>query len=341
MTKIAISAALAANAGAAFAQLAAIVEAPTLEYLAVESKIETATNFAEQLVQLKKMIEEARRQAAKLDSAKRGIEKTYQLQENIRKDAERAYDAVRELNVHNIAHVTEGYLGFSVNPADYMPKMQGLEGYTEFRRSLNYDPVMNIAPNTKYLDDWLMSLTLNPTDSNVKIAMTSPEYNYIEQLQKIQNLTSTYHGQVSRTKLERLATVTLPRHKNALTAYMNMADSVKSTADIIALNTQIQNMADQIERDNAEIDAITEELVKDAARAAMVQDAAVKKQRDLIAITTAITMGYSGNKGKISLRRLAKARHSSDEAQVQRAKELMGKIGTFLHLTCPPAMCIL
>ncbi|GHT74681.1 hypothetical protein FACS189456_6270 [Bacteroidia bacterium] len=331
MKKLSISIVLTCCSYYVFAQGAVVVtSAPTLEFMQYENKIETASNFAEELVQLKKMIEEARRQVAKMDSAKRGIEKTYQLQEDVRKETMNAYNAVKDMNINNIAHVTEGYLGFSINPKDHLPNMPGIEGYSDFRQSLDYDPAKHIQPNTRELDKFLSSLTLNYNDSTVKVAMNDPSYNYLTRLQEIQNLTSTYHGYVNHARLHRTASVTLQRHKAALNTFMAMADSTNSTADMIALNAQIQAMADKIDADNREIDAITEELMQGAVRAANIQDIAVRKQKDLVTITSAIATQYNVNRN-FSLRRLAKARKSAETAVMKKTKEALDKKSTAMH----------
>jgi hypothetical protein len=321
-----ISVALLPCAHKAGAQGAVVVtSAPTLEFMGYESKIESAQSFAEQLVHLKQMIEEARRQVAKMDSAKRGIEKTYQLQENIRKDVVSSYNAVRSMNIHNLAHITEGYLGFSINPKDHLPNMPGMEGYSDFRRSLEYDPADNIAPNTRQLDNFLSSLTLDYSDSLVQLAMNDPNYSYLLELQKIQNLTSAYHGYTTHTRLHRLATVTLPRHKAALETYKSMADSAKTSAEIIAANVQMQAAANQIDEDLREIDALTEELIGEAAYAAQVRDIARRRQGELIALVSGIATSYSVNRNQHSLRRMAAARKPRDSEALKKTREAIDR----------------
>jgi hypothetical protein len=315
--KLTISAALTACSVAASAQ--AVVSVPTLEYLTLESKIETASNWLEQLRGLQQTIQLAREQASKLDSAKRAMEKTYQLQDQVRKDAVSNYNAVKKMNEDNLLHIMENYLGFSINPSDYLPEMPGMEGYTEFKNSVNYDPNKNIDPSTRKIDKFLSSVAL----TSEKLSIDNPVQDYFKQLDQINNLAGAYgHFYFYRRKSEAelLSAITLPRQQSLLSYLLSLQDSVQSIPDLIALRLAIEEVEKKQAQSKEELAALEQELVDAAVRVANIQDIATRKQNDIITMYAATSCHYNLNKS-FSLRKLA-------ESSANKAKEkaLMQKI---------------
>ena len=280
-----------------------VVTNPTQDFILLESKIETASSWVQQLDGLRQTIEVARQQAAKLDSTKRAMEKTYQLQEDVRRDASNAYNAVKKMSWDNLAHVGQSYLGFSINPKDYLPDMPGLEGYSEFRQAVDYNPGRNIAGNTAAIDRFLSSVVL--TDSSAII--DNPTYSYFRRLDQINNLAGAYGSfYLYRTKAahdQRI--IEIARMQSLIDLYNSMRDSVKSVAEIIALNNAILVEYERINALREKAKAEAQELVDAAARVANIQDIVAEKTTDIVIITAAISTHYNLNKN-FSLRKLAK-----------------------------------
>ena len=284
-----------------------VVTNPTQDFILMESKIETASSWLQQLEGLQRTIEYARQQANKLDSTKRAMEKAYQLQEKVRKDADNAYNAVKNMSADNLAHITENYLGFSVNPKDYLPDMPGLEGYSEFRQALNYDPGRNIAGNTAAIDRFLSSLVL--TDSTA--AIDNPTYSYFQRLDQINNLAGAYGSfYLYRQKAahdQRL--IDIDKGQSMIDFFRSMLDSVNNPADMIAIWNAILAEEARINAEREKARAEAQELIDAAARVANIQHIVEEIQTDVAIITISILTHYNLNKG-FSLRQLAKESHN-------------------------------
>ncbi|MDR1226553.1 MAG: hypothetical protein LBK47_06605 [Prevotellaceae bacterium] len=303
-----------------------VVTNPTQDIILLESKIETASSWLQQLDGLMQTIQLARAQAAKLDSSKRAVEKAYQLQEEVRRDAVNKYNAVKNMSVDNLAHVTESYLGFSINPADYLPDMPGLEGYTEFQKAISYDARSNINDNTASIDRFLSGLVL--TDSSAII--DNPTYDYFRKLNQINNLAGAYGSfKLYREKaaLDRRLTIDIPKSQASIDFLKSLLDSVDNPADLIALWNAILAEEARLKAEREKALELAEEQLNAAARVTIIQDIAEEKQKDIVVMTAAIMTHYNLNKN-FSLRKLAaSAANKAKTAEVKRkAKEDMSKL---------------
>jgi hypothetical protein len=279
-----------------------VVTNPTQDFILVESKIETASNWMQQINGLTQTIDLARKHANKLDSTKRAVEKAYQLQDDVRKDATNAYNAVKDLSVDNLAHITENYLGFSINPEDYLPNMPGLDGYSEFRKSLDYDAGQNIASNTAAIDRFLSSVVLTETTASID----NPTYDYFRRLDQINNLAGAYGSfYLYRKKSDydqRL--IDMAKSESMLEFFRSSLEEVKNPADLVAIwNALLAEEARvKAEREKAKQEA--QDLLDAGVRVANIQEIVKEKQKDIIILTAAITTHYNQNKN-FSLRKLA------------------------------------
>jgi len=293
-----------------------VVSNPTQDFILIESKIETASNWLQQLKGLQETIEQARKQAAKLDSTKRAMEKAYNLQEEVRKDVVKSYNAVKKMNVDNLAHIAESYLGFSINPKDYLPDMPGLEGYSEFRSAVDYDPKRRIAAGTSGIDRFLSSMVL--TDSTFSI--DNPVDSYFRKLDQINNLAGAYgsfylYRKKGAAEQRAYSLAQLAALKETL---LRMLDSVNNPTDMILLRSEIARLdkqtAEEIEKANEE----AQEMLDMGVRVIEIQEIAAEKQKDIIVLTAAITTHYNLNKG-FSLRKLAK--NSNNKAAYEKVRQ--------------------
>jgi thioesterase domain-containing protein len=299
----------------AFAQM--VVTNPSQDYILLESKIEAASNWLKQLNGLQQTIQLAREQAGKLDSAKRAVEKGYELQEKVRTDAENNYNAVKQMNEHNLAEIMQSYLGFSINPSDYLPEMTGMDGYTEFKNSVDYNPSKNVAPSTRKIDRFLSSVAL--TDSLLSI--DNPVEEYFLQLDRINKLAGaygTFYFYRRRSEAELLNSITLPRQQSLLEYLLTLQDSVQSIPDLIALRLAIEAAQEKQNQDKEKLAALEQELLDAAVRVANIRNIAIRKQNDLITMYAATSCHYNLNKN-FSLRKLAE--NSSNKAKEKALKQ--------------------
>jgi hypothetical protein len=294
---------------AASAQM--VVTNPTQDYILLESKIEAASNWVKQLEGLQKTIQFAREQANKLDSTKRAIEKGYEFQERVRKETESSYNAVKKMNEDNLAHILQSYLGFSINPSDYLPDMPGVDGYAEFKNSISYDPSARVDMDTHKFDRFLSSIAI--TDSLLSI--DNPVQDYFIQLDKINKLAGAYGSLhlYRRKAKEEVTNNTLTREQSTLEYLESLQDSVKSELALIMLRMAIENMREKINQNKEKNINSKQEQVNAAVRSSNIRNIAMRKQHDLITMYAATSCHYNLNK-KFSLRKLA-------ESTTHKAKE--------------------
>jgi hypothetical protein len=292
--------------------------------MTMETKIETAASWMEQLDGLRKTIQLAREQAAKLDSSKRAVEKAYQLQEKIRKDAESNYEAVQKMSKANLAHIVESYLGFSINPASYLPDLPDLEGYSEFRKSAYYDPQSEVNPSTAHIDRFLSSVTM--IDS-LTLMSDNPAQNYYRRLYEINGLAGAY-GNLSmahkKSYFDRLYLKVIPRLQQELLDAGLLLDSTRNPSDIVALTSHISRVRSELEAALNVRDLYISEQVDDAVRAANVKRIVARKQQDILTLLAVALAGYSHNKG-FSLRKLAAARKAEEKKVWQEVRESLSR----------------
>jgi hypothetical protein len=334
-TKIVLMAAATACGLSAAAQVTPpVVSAPALEYLTLETKIEAASSWMEQLEGLRKTIQLAREQAAKLDSSKRAVEKAYQLQEKVRKDAESNYEAVQKMSKANFAHIAQSYLGFSINPASYLPDLPDLEGYSEFRRSAYYDPRSEIAPSTAGIDNFLSSIAM--ADS-LSLLMDNPLQDYYRRLYEINSLAGAY-GSIStahkKSYYDRLYLKVIPRLQQELADAEALLDSTRNPSDVVAIASLTSRVSSELEATINVRDALATELVSDAARTANIKRYTARKQQDILTMLAVALAGYSHNKG-FSLRKLAAAQKAEENKARKAVKESLTskRIGALLPRT--------
>lgn len=305
-----------------------VVTDPTLEYVTLETKIETASSWVEQLEGLRKTIQLAREQAAKLDSSKRAVEKTYQLQEKVRKDAERNYEAVQKMSKANVYNIARNYLGFSINPADYLPDLPGLEGYSEFKKSAYYDPRSDIDPSTAGIDKFLSSVRMTKMDANnAAIGADNPLEDYYRRLYDINSLAGAYGSLNTGQKkhyFDRMYLKIIPRLQQELSHAEDLLDSTQNPGDIVAITSIIARVSSELEAAINIRDKLITEQVNDAVRSANRQRKAYAKQQDIVALLAAALAGYSHNQG-FSLRKLAAARKTEENKARKEVKESLNK----------------
>jgi hypothetical protein len=296
---------------------------PTLEYITLETKIETASSWLKQLEGLRNTIQLAREQAAKLDSSKRAVEKAYQLQEKVRKDAESNYEAVQKMSKDNLAHIAQSYLGFSINPADYLPDLPDLEGYSEFRKSTYYDPRSDVDPSTVHIDRFLSSVSMiNWTDS-AAIGVDNPLENYYQRLYAINSLAGAYGSiNMGRKKyhFDQIYLKIIPRLQQELADAELLLDSTRNPSDVVALISLTSRVRSELDAALNLKDLYITEQVNDAVRVANVRRFVNRKQQDILTMLAVALAGYSHNKG-FSLRKLSATRKAEENKVRKEVKE--------------------
>jgi hypothetical protein len=197
--------------------------------------------------------------------------------------------------------------------------MPGLDGYAEFKNSVDYSPSKRIAPSTRKIDKFLSSVALTDTTLSIDNALQE----YFLQLDQINNLAGAYgtlHLYRRKSEAEVLSAITLPRQQSLLDYLLSLQDSVQSIPDLIALRLAIEAAEEKQAQSKEKLTALNQELVDAAVRVANIQNIAKRKQGDIITIFAATSCHYNLNKN-FSLRKLAES--SANKAS---EKALKGKI---------------
>jgi hypothetical protein len=139
-----------------------IMSAPILEFLTESQTAELIAGFAEQINQFENMIEKAKKQIDEVMKVKDELQKTYNFYERNYEKLKKVVEGIKDFNLEGFIYFAEQKLDRSLNPADYMLKINN-EEYNKFRKSISYNPGSNVSARAKYSYRYLTDL--NPADA--------------------------------------------------------------------------------------------------------------------------------------------------------------------------------
>jgi hypothetical protein len=143
-------------------QAGGVMSAPFLEFLTESQTAQTIASFNQQIQQFESMIKKAQDQIDNVIKVKNELQKTYDFYERNYKKLKNVAEGIKDFNLEGFIYFTEQKLDRSLNPADYMLRINNDE-YTKFKKAISYDPRSNVSARARYSYRYLANL--DPAES--------------------------------------------------------------------------------------------------------------------------------------------------------------------------------
>jgi hypothetical protein len=267
-----------------------VMSAPLLEFLTESQTAEIIAGFAKQIEHYEKIIENAQKQIDKVSEVKGKLQEQYNFYERNYEKTKKIAKGMEDFTLEGFIYFAEQELDRSLNPADYMLKIDNDE-YKKFKKSISYDPGNNVSARARYSYRYLANLDPTEALSDLLFWVTAKEENKIKQ-----ELLAMESSRV----VDSIALVTIDRLLNDTTLVMSDGERLQ------ALLQAQKILADNAANRNNELGSIEEKLNRQLIQE-VVNQRKINEINILYAYQNVMIRRWDANKG-FSFSKYAKTR---------------------------------